>query len=84
MALMFLGNGLVQFLQTRLHDDELGALQSSVITMMFIAGVICSAIALLLFRGRVNRSSLHYGCMVGLASFFGQRLHPACPGKYAC
>jgi drug/metabolite transporter (DMT)-like permease len=71
MALIFLGNGTAQFLQARLHHVGLGGLQSSALTMMYLAGALCSVVALFLFSGRVNPGALRYGCMVGLASYSG-------------
>jgi len=74
MALMFLGNGMAQFLQARLHHEGLGGFQSSALTMMYLAGSACSLIGLLLFRGRVNAGALRYGLFVGLASVSGNAL----------
>lgn len=71
MTLMFLGNGLAQFLQARLHHEGLGGFQAQALTLMYLAGAVCSAGALAVFRGRINGGALRYGCGVGMASFFG-------------
>ncbi len=74
MALMFLGNGMAQFLQARLHHEGLDGLQSSALTMMYLAGTACSVLSLLFFRGRINSGALRYGLAVGLASVSGNAL----------